>query len=133
MAQLFTGIEHTAIAARDSEKLAAWYSEHLGFVGCVSVENGPGKPKTCFIHLKGNFLEIMPSVKELPQRDNTDHGISHLAILVSDFDAAMAKLSDAGISKDGAERAGPWGSRIQFYRDPEGNLFHLLWRPKPLV
>lgn len=133
MAELFTGIEHVAIASRDSEKLAAWYAQHLDFKLAASVENGPGKPKTCFIHLNGNFLEIMLSAKELPTRDNTDHGISHVAIVVSDFDAAMAKLARADIPKDGAERAGPWGSRIQFYRDPEGNLFHLLWRPKPLV
>ena len=130
--QLFTGIEHAAIASRDAEKLAAWYSEHLEFKLAASVENGAGKPRTCFVHLNGNFIEIMPSAKELPERDNTDHGLSHLAILVSDFDAAVAKLNAAGTRKEGAECAGPWGSRIQFYRDPEGNLFHLLWRPKPL-
>ncbi|MEI6234990.1 MAG: VOC family protein [Planctomycetota bacterium] len=132
MSDLFTGIEHTAIAARDSEKLAEWYAEHLDFKLAASVENGPEKPKTCFVHLNGNFIEIMPCVKDLPNRDNTDRGLSHLAIVVSDFDRAVAKLDGAGIEKDGAERAGPWGSRIQFYRDPDGNLFHLLWRPKPL-
>lgn len=132
MAELFTGIEHVAIAARDSEKLAAWYSQHLDFKLTASVDNGPGKPKTCFIQLNGNFIEVMPGVKELPQRDNTDHGISHVAIIVSDFNAAVQKIDATGSPRDGGERAGPWGSRIQFYRDPEGNLFHLLWRPKPL-
>src|SRR5436190_18526749 len=119
--ELFTGIEHTAIAARDSEKLAAWYVENLGFKLSASVDNGPTKPKTCFIHLNGNFLEVMPSNREMPQRENLDHGISHVAILVSDFDAAVIKLDRVGALKDGAERAGPWCSRIQFYRDPEGN------------
>ena len=132
MAQLFTGIEHTAIAAHDSEKLAAWYAEQLDFKLAASVENGPGKPRTCFIHLNGNFIEVMPCVKDTPERDNPDRGISHLAILVSDFDAAVSRLDRASVRKDGGERAGPWGSRIQFYRDPEGNLFHLLWRPKAL-
>ena len=132
MATLFIGIEHTAIAAHDSEKLAAWYMEHLDFKLAASVDNGPGKPKTCFIHLHGNFIEVMPSNRETLPRENLDHGISHLAILVSDFDAAVSRLTARSVQRDGAERAGPWGSRIQFYRDPEGNLFHLLWRPKAL-
>jgi len=130
---MFIAIEHAAIAAHEPEKLAAWYEQHLDFKRAASVDNGPGKPRTCFIHLNGNFIEVMPSSRDTPSRENLDHGLSHLAILVSDFEAAVSRLDQSGAQKDGTERAGPWGSRIQFYRDPEGNLFHLLWRPKALA
>jgi glyoxylase I family protein len=130
---LFKGIEHVAIAARDPERLAAWYVEHLEFRNSLSVHNGAGKRRTYFIALNDNFIEVMPCQKESGERENSDRGLSHLAVLVSDFDAAVARLDKMGARKDGGEKAGPWDSRIQFYRDPEGNLFHLLWRPKALT
>ena len=131
----FIGIEHTAIAAIDTARLSAFYVETVDFAISASVDNGPGKQTTFFVRLGGTFIEIMPAVSELNprERQNLDRGISHLAILVSDFEAAVKRVDASGAPREGGERAGPWGSRIQFYRDPEGNLFHLLWRPKPLA
>lgn len=132
MNTLFTGIEHVALAALNTESLAGWYCNQLGFEMRSAVDNGPAKQKTYFIRLNGTFFEVMPALNEMPLRENLDRGLSHVAILVSDFDAAVLKLNNAGAKREGSERAGPWNSRIQFYRDPEGNLFHLLWRPAAL-
>lgn len=133
---MFTGIEHLAIAAHEPETLAAWYGRLLNFKTYLTFDNGPEKPKTCMIGLtpSGPFIEIIPAVREKPlsSKENLDPGISHIAVSVSDFDAAVAALDGAGVKKEGAERAAPFNSRVQFYRDPEGNLFHLLFRPKPL-
>ena len=132
MFELFTGIEHAAIAARDTAALSSFYSEFVGFKIKHAIDPGDGKQKTFFICLGQNYIELMPSSRETPPRENMDKGLSHLAILVSDFDRAVAHVNKSGTRKDGAERAGPAGARIQFYYDPEGNLFHLLWRPAPL-
>ena len=133
---MFTGIEHFAIAAHEPEKLAAWYERTLGFKTFLTFDNGPEKPKTCMIGLSaaGPLLEIIPATREKPlgEKENLDPGLSHIAVSVSDFDAAVAKLDAIGVKKEGAERAAPFSSRVQFYRDPEGNLFHLLFRPAPL-
>lgn len=132
MFELFTGIEHAAIAARDTTALSAFYRDSVGFQIKHTMDPGGGKQKAYFICLGLNFIEIMPSARETPPRENMDKGLSHLAILVSDFDRAVARVNASGAKQDGPERAGPGGARIQFYFDPEGNLFHLLWRPSPL-
>jgi catechol 2,3-dioxygenase-like lactoylglutathione lyase family enzyme len=133
---MFTGIEHLAIAAHDPEALAAWYGRTLNFRTFLTFDNGPEKPKTCMIGISatGPLIEIIPATREKPlsSKENLDPGISHVAITVSDFDAAVAALDRAGTKKEGAERPAPYKSRVQFYRDPEGNLFHLLFRPTAL-
>jgi len=136
MHRLFTRIEHVAIAARDPEALAAWYGSHLGFGVRITFDNGPEKPKTYMIALDNRepYIEIIPAdLSHAPhERANTDPGLSHLAICVSDFDAALKRLVAAGARREGEERKAPYDSRVQFFRDPEGNLFHLLFRPTGL-
>ena len=136
MEKLFTRIEHVAIAARDPEALAAWYGKNLGFSVRITFDNGADKPKTYMIALDNRepYIEIIPADRTQPlhERANNDPGISHLAICVSDFDAALKSLVAAGARREGDERKAPYESRVQFFRDPEGNLFHLLFRPSTL-
>jgi len=135
-ANFFTGIEHLAIAARDPERLAQWYVSTLGFRVRTTLDGGPGKPQAYLLEAaSGSWLEVFAadSVKGGGQRSNTEPGLAHLAILVSDFDAAQARLDQAGVSSAGPERAAPLSSRVRFYRDPEGNLFHILFRPWPVA
>jgi len=130
-----TGIEHIAIAARDPERLAAWYIATLGFRVRIAFDNGPGKPKTWLLELgNGAMLEVFAAdaEKQSVERGNGDPGFVHLATTVNDFDAAHAQLVAAGARAEGGERAAPFGARVRFYRDPEGNLFHILFRPVPL-
>lgn len=133
--ETFLGVEHIGLAARDAALLSAWYCTALGFRPRASVDNGPGQPKTWFLESGDGFLlEIYPAdPQELAQeRPNLRPGLAHLAIGVSDFDAADKRLVEAGARVEGEARAAPFGARIRFYRDPEGNLFHIVWRPRPL-
>jgi len=132
---VFSGIEHIAIAARDPERLAEWYIAALGFRVRIALDNGPGKPKTYLLELGArSMIEVLPADagKSGVERANTDPGLAHLAITVNDLDAAHAQLLAAGAKAEGDERAAPFGARVRFYRDPEGNLFHILFRPTPL-
>jgi glyoxylase I family protein len=136
MKDLFLGIEHLAIAAKNPQALAEWYSRVLGFRARITFDNGAEKRQTYFIGLGGGvpYIELIPAdvSKQNPEKPNADPGISHVAVLVSDYERAVASLAESGARKEGDERAAPFGARVQFYRDPEGNLFHILFRPQPL-
>ena len=136
MPDLFLGIEHLAIAAKNPQALAEWYSRVLGFRTRITFDNGAEKRQTFFIGLGLGcpYIELIPAdqSKQNPEKPNADPGISHVAVLVSNFDRAVTALAEAGARREGEERAAPFGARVQFYRDPEGNLFHILFRPQPL-
>ncbi len=123
---MFTGVEHTAIASPDPERLAAWYVEKLGFrinyryAGNVFVKAPDGA-----------MLEIIPSEGERAQQRMKDPGFRHLAIKVSDFDAAYARLKEAGVNLLG-EPAEIQGNRLAFFTDADGNYLHLIQRSTPL-
>jgi catechol 2,3-dioxygenase-like lactoylglutathione lyase family enzyme len=61
-----------------------------------------------------------------------DPGIRHLAILVDDFDAAHARLRQAGIEFL-TEPRNLQGNRLVFFTDCDGNILHLIQREKPLL
>jgi glyoxylase I family protein len=123
---LFTGLEHTAIASRDPKALAEWYVAILGFVINFEYDGN------YFVKAPdGAMLEIIPSVGDaLPAQAKTP-GLRHLAVKVSDFDAGLADLKAKGVQFAG-EPFEVKGNRLVFFTDLEGNLLHLITRPKPL-
>lgn len=123
---MFIGLEHTAIASPDPKKLADWYCDHLGFH--INFTYGP------FFFVKasnGTMLEIIPSEGDRPQVQLKTPGISHLAIEVTDFDAAAAELKGKNV-KCVVEPYEMQGNRLVFFEDCDGNVFHLIKREKPL-
>ena len=62
---MVTGIEHTAIASPDPERLARWYVDHLGFVVNYKSSNS----RTHFVRTPdGSMLEIIESKGAPPSR-----------------------------------------------------------------
>jgi len=123
---MFLGLEHTAIASPDPEKLAQWYAEYLGFR--INYRYGGN----VFVRsADGTMLEIIPS--EGPRQDQNlkTPGIRHLAVTVEDFDAAYAHLQGRGIPFV-TEPLNMGGNRLVFFTDLDGNYIHLLKRPAPL-
>lgn len=123
---MFKGLEHTAIASPDPERLAAWYVDKLGFVihyryaGNVFVRAPDGA-----------MLEIIPAEGErLPQTLKTP-GLRHLAVKVEDFDAALERLQQAGVELLG-EPVDLQGNRLAFFTDADGNYLHIIQRATPL-
>jgi glyoxylase I family protein len=123
---MFNGLEHTAIASPDPEKLAQWYADNLGFhinyryAGNVFVKAA-----------NGTMLEIIPSEGPRAAQNLKDPGIRHLAIEVDDFDAAYRHLPGKGVHFVG-EPINNQGNRLAFFTDAEGNYLHLLKRAAPL-
>lgn len=92
---MILGIEHTAIASSDPHSLADWYVSNLDFV----VNYKSASSKTVFVKApNGSMLEIIEA-NASPRSPQTlrDAGIRHLAIAVSDFDKAYARLKENGV------------------------------------
>lgn len=119
---MILGIEHTAIASPDPQKLARWYVETLGFA--IHSDSG----RTVFLRAPdGTMIEIITAEGERPAAGLKTPGLRHLALKVADFDAACAKLQACGVGRLG-EPSQSRGTRVVFFADPEGNLLHLIQR-----
>ncbi|HEV3198763.1 MAG TPA: VOC family protein [Bryobacteraceae bacterium] len=123
------GIEHTAIASPDPERLAQWYVEHLGFTINYQSTNS----RTVFVKAEdGSMIEIIEAARPAAGASQmNDPGLRHLALTVEDFDAAYRRLKDQGVQflTDVVKKA---GNSIVFFTDPDGNILHLLHRETPL-
>jgi glyoxylase I family protein len=118
---MFKGIEHTAIATPEPEALAQWYEKNLGFPICHRYGGN------VFVKAPdGSMLELIPSIGERVHTEIKTPGIRHLAIQVEDFDASVKALEAQDIEI--FERIEGGANRLAFFRDPEGNILHLIYR-----
>lgn len=127
---MIKGIEHTAIASPDPERLAQWYVEHLNFTINYRSKNS----RTHFVKAAdGSMIEIIESKGQQPAAPGMrDAGIRHLALAVTDFNAEHERLKQLGVSFLGeAQTVG--GNSTVFFTDCDGNILHLLYREKPLA
>ena len=127
---MFSGFEHTAIAALDSKALADWYISMFDLK--VVHDNGKTPPTYLLQAADGTVLEILPAASgERIDYSQTHAGLRHLALTVPDFDAALKYLRDRGVDQFFDLRQSEQ-SKLLFFRDPEGNILHLMWRARPL-
>ena len=123
---MFQGLEHTALASPDPRRLADWYVQHLGFR--INFEyDGNFFVKAA----NGTMLEIIPSEGDTPVNGMKIPGLRHLAIAVTDFDAAYRQLKEQGVEIL-KEPSSNQGNRLVFFADTDGNILHLIQREKPL-
>jgi glyoxylase I family protein len=123
---MIKGLEHTAIASPDPERLARWYVDHLEFV--INFRYGTN----VFVKApNGGMLEIIVSEGERADRKLKDPGLAHLAIEVDEFDATHRKLREKGVTFLG-DPVNLDGNRLVFFTDADGNYVHLVQRPSPL-
>jgi len=123
---MFRGLEHTAIASPDPQRLAEWYVQKLDFRINHSYDGN------YFVRAAdGSMLEIIPSEGTRAPQGMKDPGIRHLAVTVDDFDAAAAELRKRGV-KFLTESLLMGPNRLIFFSDGDGNILHLIKRPQPL-
>jgi glyoxylase I family protein len=124
---MVVGIEHTAIASPDPQKLAQWYVETLGFV--INYNSG----KTVFLKApNGTMIEIITAEGDAAPKNMKDPGLRHMALTVSDYEAAYAELKAKAVSFVG-EPILNQEVKVVFFKDPEGNFLHIIQRLKPLA
>jgi len=114
------------IYAKDVEAVAAFYVR-LGFEEQVRM---PGQDGTIgFIALRRDAAELGVTTEDSPRvlaGVEPGPGPRHeLFVYVEDVDATVSALRDAGarVLREPADM--PWGERVGFVTDPEGNLVSL--------
>jgi hypothetical protein len=114
---LFVGLEHIGLHAHKStpETLSNWYAQTFD----MKCKEGKG---SYFVSGSGEGRIEFPKV-------NADTTI-HLAVQVSDFEAAASRLNEKGIQLRDVSIKPDLKSGYLDVADPEGNLIHLLWLPK---
>jgi catechol-2,3-dioxygenase len=109
-------IRHLAIFARDTEKLAKFYTEIFEME--LILNRGPGKAQ----YLSDGYLTLAI----LPQRleGSAAVGLNHFGFLVDDRAALTARLVDAGVEEPKPRPSDRPYAELRAV-DPEGNWFDL--------
>jgi glyoxylase I family protein len=120
-------LEHIGLAASDPQALQGWYASAFGAE--VVYTNGE-EPPALIIRLPGSMLlEIYPSDCRSEETSNNKlAGWRHLALRVDNIEAAREVLSKRGVEFDPLIKPAGGGGRVLFFKDPEGNLWHLVER-----
>ena len=121
-------IEHIAIPATDPVALRSWYERVLG---AQPVWDNKQSPPACLLALSNVWLEIYAAEAPLVGRGNNKlAGFRHIALRVDSIEAAKAELTKRGVKFEEEIRPAGGGGRVLFFEDGEGNLLHLVERPK---
>ena len=129
---MIKGMEHIAIVSKNTAALKDWYLKMFG--GKIVYDNGKG---TFFLAFEDkSMIEFIMSAEDgsLPNETSTC-GIRHIALAVGDkeFDASVEKLKAENVSVVTDVKVSANGIKTFFFRDIDGNILHLIYRPNPLV
>jgi glyoxylase I family protein len=117
-----TGIGGVFVRSNDPNALARWYREHLG-LNAYSEEAG----ETWWQEEGPTVWAPFPADTDYFGRREQGWMIN---FRVSDLDAMLAQLRDAGIPVDDEVQVMEGIGRFGWASDPEGNRFEL-WEPAP--
>ncbi len=122
------GVEHIGLAAANPAALKDWCVQALGAEVVFADEK---QPPAFFVRLPGGFLiELYGSESSLPETGNNRlAGWRHLALRVDSIEAARDWLAKRGVEFEPLVKPAGGGGRVLFFKDPEGNLWHLVERP----
>ena len=125
---MIKGIEHVAIFAKDTDMLKDWYIKMFEFR--VVYDNGKG---TYFLMAPdGAMIEFVKTSEVVDAVGDKVIGVRHLALSVDDFEDMVEKLMSEGVNVVSEPAVSATGIKTFFFRDPEGNVLHLIYRPEPL-
>jgi glyoxylase I family protein len=132
MSELKLSVEHIGVPARDTVALKDWYVRVLG--AKLRFDNGQ-TPPAFFVELGGGLMiEIYGATGSVA--DTANNGVAgwrHLALRVDSIEGAQAELAQRGVVFSGQPKPAGGGGRVLFFADAEGNLLHLVERPKDSV
>lgn len=123
------GIEHIGIFSNDTEALKNWYMELFGWKQVYANE----ETKTFFLKADdGVMIEFCKDVEDGGVLGEKVTGIRHIAISVDNFDEAVLKVKESGAEIISDASMSAKGVGVMFFRDPDGNVLHLISRKNPL-
>ncbi len=128
---MIMGMEHLAIISKDTDKIKNWYQKMFG--GEVVYDNKKG---TYFLAFPDkSMIEFIKSELDNGINELKTGGIRHIALGVSkeEFDPTVAKLREENVEVLTEVSESASGIKTFFFRDIDGNILHLIYRPDPLV
>ena len=128
---MVNGMEHLAVISKDTVKIKDWYQKMFG--GEVVYDNGKG---TYFLAFPDkSMIEFIKSDLDNGTNELKTGGIRHIALGVSkeEFDPTVAKLREENVEVLTEVSESSSGIKTFFFRDIDGNILHLIYRPDPLV
>lgn len=126
---MITGMEHIAIFAKDTKALADWYVRVFDFK--IVYDNGKG---TYFVAAPDkSMIEICVADTEPRKTTAAESGIRHIALSTDNIEEMTKMLTDEGVEVVTPMKISDKGIGTFFFRDIEGNIVHLIQRPKPLI
>ncbi|MBD0864010.1 methylmalonyl-CoA epimerase [Gordonia sp. zg691] len=136
ISDLVVAVDHVGIAVPDLDAAKQWYATHLGFEtlhqetnaeqGVEEAMIGPAGGNGAVIQLLAPLDESSTIAKFI---DRNGPGLQQLAVRVTDVDAVMARLTEAGVRVlYPAAKRGTANSRINFVhpKDAGGVLLELV-------
>jgi glyoxylase I family protein len=143
---MIRGIHHVAICTPDLDRLAAFYTDVLGFTEVMNTSwsdrpiidriiDLPGSAARQIMLQAGNaYLELFEYQSPAgtpadPARNPASQGYTHFCLDVVDIDAEYERLRQEGMTFHGppptAEELGSNRIRSIYARDPDGNIVEL--------
>ena len=143
---MMLGFHHFAVSTANSERMIEFYTTHLGFQvvlrggwkrGTPMIDGVVGlrdSAASSTLMRAGNcFLEVFefdtPRGRPVdPNHPASDHGYSHICLLVKDIDTEYERLRQAGVQFNCPPTPVQESRMIRttYARDPEGNFFELM-------
>lgn len=118
---LFERLHHVAIIVSDYQRSKAFYTETLGFP--ILRENFREDRGDWKLDLKFGDGELelfaIPGAPPRPSYPEAQ-GLRHLAFRVEDVEAAVRELERRGVPCEPIRRDPYTGTRMTFFRDPDG-------------
>ncbi|MGH7951427.1 MAG: VOC family protein [Limisphaerales bacterium] len=122
-------IEHIAIPSPNPIILKNWYEDVLG--ARTVFDNGQNPPTLLIALPNGGWFEIYAAEGAPENRGNNRlAGFRHIALRVDSIDTAKMELENRGVKFSEEPRPAAGGGKVLFFADCEGNLLHLVERPK---
>lgn len=125
-------IEHFAFNVKEPLAMSDWYEEHCGL---KIVKQNKNKPYTSFLADNSGMvmIEIYNNpADEVPDYENMDPLIIHLAFVSEDPDSDKDRLIKAGASVESDDNF-PDGTHLVMLRDPWGLAIQLCKRGVPML
>ena len=127
-------VNAVVLPVRDVEKCMSFYRDKLGF----KLNHQDEESAFLAIGDKGGLILGLISVdsvarliseKQVRPREETVHR-TYYAVFVEDVDREYEELKGKGVNFVKPPATQPWGQRIGYFEDPEGNLWEISQLPK---
>ncbi len=128
-------VNAVVLPVRDLEKCASFYRDKLGFKlnyrddesTFLSIDGKKGGLILGLISVD-NVAKLI-SEEQVRPREETIHR-TYYAVFVDDADREYEELRAKGVHFVKPPTTQPWGQRIAYFEDPEGNLWEISHFPK---